>query len=345
MKLAVLNASVPFLRGGAEYLADSLVAQLVMRGHEVEHVKIPMRWASPLDVAESMFAAASLEIPEADMVIALKFPAYLVPHPNKVIWLLHQFRQAYDLWGTDLQDIPTTSAGRALRASIRKADDRAFEESRAIYCNSTVTAARLSHFNGFEAPVLLAPHNDVASFKSGPYGDYLLAIGRVTAAKRQHLLVEAMSVTASALRLVVAGQPETPADLTVLQELIDRFDLSDRVELLPRYITDMEKVDLISGARAVAYLPVDEDSYGYVTAEAMYSAKPVLSASDSGGVLELVRDGVTGLIAEPNAESLAVKIDLLSSDIAGVERMGMAAQAAVHGLDLSWDATIERLLA
>ena len=63
MKVAVVNTSAPFVRGGAEHLAESLVHELASRGHEVELVKVPLRWATPDEVAESMFAAACLRIP------------------------------------------------------------------------------------------------------------------------------------------------------------------------------------------------------------------------------------------------------------------------------------------
>ena len=41
-----------------------------------------------------------LDVSGADKVIALKFPAYFINHPNKTLWLLHQFRQVYDFEGT-----------------------------------------------------------------------------------------------------------------------------------------------------------------------------------------------------------------------------------------------------
>lgn len=344
MKIAVLNNSVPFLRGGAEDLADALVREFEARGHDAELVKVPLRWASPLQVAESMVAAASLRIPQADLVVALKFPAYLVPHPRKVIWLLHQFRQVYDLWGTDLQDIPSDRQGQRLRAAIREADMQAFSESRSIFCNSTVTANRLRDYNGVGSTVLLPPHREAGSFRPGPYGDYVLAIGRVNEAKRQHLLVEAMAHAPAGVRLVVAGSPETDGDVRKIHDLIDKHGLADRVQLVARYISDEEKVSLLAGARAVAYVPVDEDSYGYVTAEAMMSAKPVITCSDSGGVLELVRDGVTGWIAPPSPEELGLVISECAADPERCASLGALARQAVDDLDLSWDRTIDRLL-
>lgn len=345
MRLAVLNTSVPFLRGGAEHLADSLFRELRERGHQVEHIKIPLRWATPLDVASSMVAAASLRIPEAERVIALKFPAYLVPHEQKVVWLLHQFRQVYELWGTPLQDMPSDAEGTALRKAIMQADNNAIGGAHEVFCNSSVTAGRLKRFNGISSQVLLAPHGSPTQFESGGYGDYVLAVGRVTSAKRQAMLVDAMAHSTSGIKLVIAGSPETPGDLANIEQALQRHQLDGRVEVIPRFISDQEKVELIAGARAVAYLPVDEDSYGYVTAEAMMSHRPVITAADSGGILELVEDDVTGIVADPNPRSLAAAIDRLATDDALARRLGDAGFDRVEELDLSWDGTIERLLA
>src|SRR5213596_363432 len=90
MRIAVCHPQTPFVRGGAEIHAEALVRALRDAGHDVELVHQIGIWRS-LDVTESN------GIP-IDMVIALKFPAYLVKHPNKVVWLIHQHRTAYELW-------------------------------------------------------------------------------------------------------------------------------------------------------------------------------------------------------------------------------------------------------
>jgi glycosyltransferase involved in cell wall biosynthesis len=345
VKIAVLNNSAPFIHGGAEYLAGTLVSELTRRDHEVELVKIPLRWSSARDIAESMIAAVSIRIPEADRVIALKFPAYLVPHANKVVWLLHQFRQVYDLWGTPFQDLPDGAESEALRRAIFTADERAFTEATRVLCNSSVTGDRLRRYNGIEASVLLAPHSDLARYRSAGYGDYVVAIGRVNASKRQHLLAEAMAQVTAPVRLVIAGAPETPDDLARIEEIVQRHGLGSRVEVIARFISEAEKAELINGSRAVAYLPLDEDSYGYVTAEAMTAGKAVITCTDSGGILELVQDGRTGLVAEPTPTGLAAAIERVGRDRRGAESLGEAARKKVDELGLSWDRAIERLLA
>jgi glycosyltransferase involved in cell wall biosynthesis len=344
VKVAVLNNSVPFLKGGAEHLADSLVAQLKQRGHQAELVRVPLRWATPTDVAESMFAASTLRIPEADVVIPLKFPAYLVQHPRKNVWLLHQFRQVYDLWEVPGHSPEVNRQTLELRDAIRAADGTALGEANRLFSNSAVTAARLAEHNGLKAEVLLPPHGDAGQFSHRSYGNYVLAIGRINAAKRQHLLIPALANSRSSLRLVIAGAPEGPEDLALLEDLVRRHGVQDRVQIIPEFIDDETKARLLSEARAVAYLPLDEDSYGYVTAEGMYSRKPVITLHDAGGILQLVEDGVTGLVRSADPADLGTAFDVLD-DVRTAERLGAAALDRVTALRLSWDHVISELLA
>jgi hypothetical protein len=49
-------------------------------------------------------------------LIGLKFPIYLAPHPDKVLWILHQHRTAYDLWDHPEHGDPDHLAQRASRS-------------------------------------------------------------------------------------------------------------------------------------------------------------------------------------------------------------------------------------
>jgi glycosyltransferase involved in cell wall biosynthesis len=344
VKVVVLNTAVPFVRGGAEHLADSLVTELGRRGHEAQLIRLPFRWDTPLAVAECMAAAAATVVHGADVVIGLKFPMWLVPHERRMLWVLHQFRQVYDFWGTSLQSLPADEESERLRQMITEADTRALGTAQGLYCISAVGAARMRRYNGLEPAVVPHPLGDPTIFRTQAYDDFVLAVGRVNEVKRQHLLVEAMAHSRGSWRLVVAGAPEAPGDLRRLECLVEREGLSDRVVLIPEYISEETKVDLLSRARAVAYLPYDEDSYGYVTVEAMLSGKPVVTASDSGGTLELVRHERTGLVAEPRPEALAGAMDRLVADEDWARHLGEAGRERIVELDLSWDRTVRTLL-
>ena len=95
----------------------------------------------------------------------MKFPAYYVKHPNKVLWILHQHRPAYDLWGTPFQDIPTTPEGIRIREIIINCDNKFLPESKKIFTNSKNVASRLKKFNNIDSTPLYHPPEGVDKVK------------------------------------------------------------------------------------------------------------------------------------------------------------------------------------
>lgn len=343
MKIAIVNNCVPFVWGGAEHLADALRRKMIEHGHEAMLVRIPFRWEPPSKIIESMLACRLMRLPNVDRVVALKFPAYYVPHDNKVLWLLHQFRQAYDLWGTEFRTLPDTTEGLRIRDAIVRSDNLYLSGVRKIYTNSQVTSGRLKNFNGIESEVLFPPLLESGHFTCKEYGDYIFYPSRITASKRQHLVVKSMKYVTSGVRLVIAGKEEDPADLDRIGKIIREDNLEGRVQLITRFISEQEKADLYSAALGCAYTPYDEDSYGYVTLEAFYSRKPVITCDDSGGTDTLVKDELTGYVVPPEPRAIAAAMDRLYSDRTKARDMGEAGYDLLEALNIHWDQVIERL--
>ncbi|MBP0445431.1 glycosyltransferase family 4 protein [Roseomonas sp. SSH11] len=343
MKVLVLSTLVPFVHGGAEELYDHLVLNLRRQGMEAEGMRIPFYWNPAEELIEEMLLARNLRVSGVDRVIALKFPAYMVPFPDKVLWLLHQYRQAYDLLDAGQSNIPGDASGERILHAIRAADAMAFRESRQIYTNAPITGRRLKHYNGFDSQVLRPPLNDPELFPGGESEGYILATGRVNDTKRQHLLVRALR-RVPGLRLVVAGPPDSPADAEVLHRIAAQEGVEDRVTLDLRFVPRAHLAQLVNGALGVAYLPFDEDSLGYCTMEAFRAAKPVITTTDSGGVLDIVREGENGHVVPPSPEALAGAMARLHAAPARARDMGLAGRAAMEAQRLDWPTTIERLV-
>jgi glycosyltransferase involved in cell wall biosynthesis len=345
MKVAVLNNAVPFVRGGAELLAEKLVFEIERAGHEAEVVSIPFQWYPPAAVVDSILATGLTSLEAYDRVIALKFPTYLVPHDDVVIWLLHQFRQVYDLWGQPA-GWPENAETSDVRELVRRADLIAIRGATKVFCNSPVTKDRLNAFCGLDAEVLLPPLLQDEAFRRGDYGSTLVALGRISDAKRQELAVRAMAQLPDNVpgRLVVAGPPDTTGDAERLHAAVEELGLGDRVEVIAEFVSDARKRDLLAEARAVVYLPVDEDSFGYVTLEAAHSARPVVTAKDSGGILTLVEDYRTGLVVEPDPASVAAAFRVLLTDVAEARRLGTALHERAESWGLDWPTVVGRLL-
>lgn len=343
MKILVLNNAAPFIRGGAEHLAEALTLKCREFGHESTLIRIPFRWEPAESIVDQMLACRLFRIPNADLVVAFKFPAYFVPHGNKVLWIVHQFRQAYDFWGTEFQSLPGNACGRRIRDSIRAADSSFLPEARKIFVNSEVTAKRLKHFNGLDATVLYPPLLMDDHFRCDDYGDYIFAPGRINSTKRQRLLVESLAHTRTGVRLVVAGSAESPQDAAAIQQAIAAHHLQRRVTFIDRFITEREKADWFGRALGVAYIPYDEDSYGYVTLESYLCAKPVITCTDSGGTDLLVKDGITGWVVPPEPKALAEAMDRWFLDRTNARKMGEAGLDLVRGLRIDWNHVIASL--
>ncbi|MCU1393897.1 MAG: mshA 1 [Ilumatobacteraceae bacterium] len=340
MKIAVINNTVPFLRGGAEVLADALVERLQSVGHVAILVRLPFSWDPPEHIADAMLAAALTRIAEVDLVIPLKFPAYLVPHDNKVVWLLHQFRQYYELWdeAADHDD-----AAIALRDLVRTADDQALSSARKLFTISSVPADRLRRFNGLDAEVLYPPLANPEAFMPVDLGDYVFAGGRINSFKRQLLAVQAMAHTKTDVKLIVAGAPETASDLAALAEAREASGRPDQIIIIPRFIEEHHKVELVNRSLACVYSPIDEE-YGLVALEGAQASKALVTTSDSGGILNLVLDGTSGIVCPPDPRELGAAFDSLHRSSKLASELGRGAHDRMLELGISWDVTLRRLL-
>jgi glycosyltransferase involved in cell wall biosynthesis len=319
-----------------------LVDQLKSRGYLVERVALPFKWYPKQEILAHAAAWRLLDLSESngrpiDLLIGTKFPSYFARHPNKVAWLIHQYRAAYELCGTEYSDFDHIEGDVGLRASLIDLDTKMLGECRRIFANARNTAARLAKFNGLTAEPLYHPPHLADRLRPGPYGDYVLAVGRLETVKRPQLAIEAMTMVDRPVELWLAGDGTQRGNL---EALAVARGVGDRVRFLGA-ISDDELLALYAGALAVAYVPFDED-FGYVTLEAFLARKPVITASDSGGTLEFVVDGVNGAIVEPKPEPLAAAINQYAANRAKAAGHGDAGNA--RAADVSWDGVIEKLV-
>jgi glycosyltransferase involved in cell wall biosynthesis len=348
MHIVIATTQVPFVRGGAEVHAENLCAALRCAGHKAEIVAIPFKWYPPERIVETMLACRLFDLDEAngrkiDLVIGLKFPAYLIPHPNKILWILHQHRTAYEQWDHALGDMVNFPNGSEVRAAIHAADKKLIPEAKRIYSNSQNVSGRLRRFCGIESTPLYHPPLSPDAYYCEPAEDYLLFPSRINRSKRQLLAVQALSRTRGSTRIIFCGQSEEAAYDNEIVAEVQAHGLEERVCFVGQ-VSEEEKLELYARALGVLYVPFDED-YGYVTLEAMLAQKPVITCTDSGGPLEFLLPGENGLAADPDPDSLARAIDLLTSDREIAEEMGRAGRERYLQMNISWDAVVAELTA
>jgi glycosyltransferase involved in cell wall biosynthesis len=349
MRILIATVKIPFVSGGAELHAEQLQRALVSAGHEADIVTVPFRWYPPEQILNHMLACRMLDLTEfsgvaVDRVIGLKFPAYYIPHPNKVLWILHQHRQAYELWDhPQAGDMKFHGSGALVRSAIHSADRRVIAQARAVFANSGNVAARLKRFCGVEVPPLYHPPLNADRFHCACASDHLFFPSRISRLKRQGLVIAALAHTRSPVRVRFAGVPENPAELVELKDLAHKQNLTGRIEWLG-WITEEQKIEEYARALAVLYPTMDED-YGYVTLEAMLASKPVITCTDSGGPNEFVVAGATGWVVEPSPEALAAAMDEAWEDRTAAAAKGQAGRSSYEQLGISWSSVVKKLLA
>jgi len=345
MRIGVATVQVPFIRGGAENHTTGLVKAISEFGHEAEAISMPFRFSPVSEVKRSMDIWESENFEHMngynmDLVICLKFPTFYLKHNHKIAWVMHQNRAVYDLWNTPLSEaLSQTDEGRQLRQEIIERDNKALNSCKGIFANSKTVADRLLRFNQINSIPLYHPPKFISHFYNAPAEPYIFFPSRLEDLKRQDLLIKAMKYVKSPVVALLAGDGgKKPA----LQDMISQMDLTHRVRLIGR-LTDDEMFGFYAHCLGVFFGPYDED-YGYVTLEAMLSAKSVITCTDSGGPLEFVIDKETGFVVKPEPEAVAQAIDDLYFHQKLAAEMGKNGRERYHKLNISWENVIQQLL-
>ncbi|ABB57932.1 glycosyltransferase family 4 protein [Synechococcus elongatus] len=343
MRIAIATVQVPFCRGGAELHAERLQAALQNYGYQSNILTIPFAFSPPQVVSESIDiwqsrAIQQLVAASCDALVTLRFPAYLIKHPKRVLWLLHQHRAVYDLWETPYTDeLSKSSEGKALQHKIQAIDTREISQYQHRFSNSITVSERLYQFNGITSEFLYHPPPLVGRYYCQPAQPFIFCPSRLEDLKRQDLLIEAIAKLPDVC-VILAGEG---GNRHRLEALISDLGLQDRVRLLG-HISEAELLAFYANCRAVFYAPYDED-FGYVTLEAMLSRKPVITCLDSGEPARIIQHQQTGWICEPTPDAIAEVIQWCWQHSHQLEDIGIAGWDHYQSLGISWENVVNRL--
>ena len=342
--ITIVTSAPPLTEGGHLVLARSLERALNEAGHRAGIVTTPSNRfgrQGPAYLANWLTDVGMTGSGErVDQVISLRFPAYAVRHPRHVCWLVHTMREYYDLWDDFAARLsPQGRAKETVRRSLIRAADTYFFKHHVtrFFAISKGVSDRVARWNGVTAGVLHPPPPQ-RPYRCDGYGDYVFATSRLSPLKRTDLILRALATPeAAGVRAVIGGEGE---DLMRLTGLARDLGLDGRVSFAGR-LSEPELLDHLARCRAVVFVPQQED-YGFVTVEAFAAGKAVITASDSGGPLELVRDGQNGLVVAPEPSALGRAIANVMADRALAERLGDQGRRDVA--ELTWAHAVDRLV-
>lgn len=159
---------------------------------------------------------------------------------------------------------------------------------------------------------------------------FLLSVARLSRHDRTKGIVTVIETLGlledRGLHYVIAGAGD---DIGFLRTTAQQFGVTERVHFLGS-VSDAELAALYRRAQAFV-LPSSQEGFGIVYLEAMFFGAPVIAAREKG-VIDVVRDGQTGLLVRYNdARELGAAIERMLADGTLRERLRAQARATVTG--------------
>jgi len=391
--LLLTNEYPPHIYGGAgvhvEYLARELakltaveVRTFGMEDVQQDHLRVrglradnaavasaPPHLASPLQALSTCVAFASYPI-AADVVHCHTWYTHFGGIVDKILYGVPLVITVHSL--EPLRPWKRAQLGRGydLSAWLEKT---ALEMADAIIAVSRSTAAEVTQLFAVDpATVTVIPNGiDTAEYRPvtdpdcltsygiDPARPYVLFLGRMTQQKGLRYLLEAMPYLAPDVQVVLcAGAADTPEMAQEIEAAVTRLQQQrPGIVWMPTMVPRRTSIALYSHA-AVFCCPSIYEPFGLINLEAMACATPVV-ASAVGGIPEVVVDGTTGYLVDPDlsseppheprnatqfAQRLAEALNRLLTNPALRHRMGQ--QGRTHVMQhYSWGAVAQQTLA
>ncbi len=181
-------------------------------------------------------------------------------------------------------------------------------------------------YMGSDKPKMLDA-KELEAFKQTTFGEedrfHVGMVGRINEAKGQHLLIKALSkIDNKKVNAYFVGHEMKEGYIQELQELAKTLGVEKRVH----FLGFMKNPHHFFQACDVIVMGSKRETFGLVVIEAMQAQTAVIG-SNSGGVVEIIDDGITGMLFEAGSyESLAQKIIMLHNDKKLLEEIALNGQ-------------------
>ncbi len=180
---------------------------------------------------------------------------------------------------------------------------------------------------GLDAGKIEVIHNFVDTGALAPSyggGDYAISFGRLSSEKGIESLIDAAAL-APRIKVLIAGEGPLRDHLEARRAAAG----AGNVELLG-YVNKEDLMPLVRDSMFVVVPSICYENFPYNVLESLALGKPVIG-SGIGGIPEMVADGETGFLVEPqDAAALAERMTLLAGDAPLRERLGRNARARVE---------------
>jgi glycosyltransferase involved in cell wall biosynthesis len=382
VKIAIVAPSpVPFTIGGLEGLATGLGYSINKYSeHQCELIKLPSRELTFWDLIDSYHHFYNLDLSHFELVISLKYPAWMVRHNNHICYMAHKLRGLYDTYAGNTNvdhDVDDNTVKEilyivneseysddnliklfSLLDDLRTVDERKIKDllifpgpfiRKIVHFMDNVALSRNKINKFFSISDTVKNRLDYFPVNANVETIYVPpSLRKFQCDDYDYLFTISRLDSPKRIDLLIDSMKYVPASIKLKiagtgpqEKHLEKLAEDDsRIEFLG-FVNDAELIGLYANALAVLYTPYQED-LGLITIEAMMSKKPVITTTDSGGPLEFVKDFETGFVTVTKPQSIAEKINYLVDNVNAARQMGEKGYEIVK--NITWKNTVNRLL-
>jgi glycosyltransferase involved in cell wall biosynthesis len=293
------------------------------RPFPVRYGLLTVRAARAARRADVLYASATYAAAAAASALSRRpLVAKLVSDPA------YERARRYGLFGGTLEEFQ--AAGGLLLSALKRARSLALGRARVVVVPSEYLASMARGWGFREGIVMVVPNAaPVLAGEAEAPGprEGLVFAGRLTRQKALHILLQAL-VGLPEARLVVIGDGP---DRRRLEQLAVDLGVDGRVAF-PGALPRADVLRALARAQA-AVLSSDWENFPHMAVEALAVGTPLV-ATAVGGVPEIVRDGVNGLLVPPGRpEELSQALARLLGSPELQARLSSAARASVEAFE------------
>jgi glycosyltransferase involved in cell wall biosynthesis len=283
--------------------------------------------------------SASTRFSEFDLVISLQPNSHCIRHKNHVIYFQHHLKQYYDLFWYSLKQKkgPWKKAIFLILAAIARMADRIYLTPNLhrshVVANSVTVGERLQKYNALYDSAIIYPgcskvalteYDEGISGDRAP-GNFLLAFSRLNVVQKGLDVIIAAARCMPQHNFMIAG----PHDPSI--DFINISGLPANVKIVVREFSEQEKAELYSSCD-VFLAPYVQEDFGITPLEANAYGKPVVYCGDSGEIVRVQKDRVTGFMCQRTPASMAEGIEYCLSN-----KTKMAPECKENAKRYSWE--------
>lgn len=382
MKIAILAPSpVPYAIGGIENLVYGLYETINQKTpHQAEIIKLPSREFKFFDLIHSYKAFYELDLTHFDCVLVLKYPCWMIRHPNVICYMFHCLRGLYDTYhcfnmGEEvkrgnpdvdrildyMEDNPKPRTMDTFFEMLSILEKNRYHIPAGYFTFPGPFIRKIVHYldafglsqpgvrKFFSTSKTVSARKDYFPPNVTPTVLYPPPVLKsYNYGNYDYLFMASRLDEAKRIDMLVRAMRDVKSDIKLYiagtgpkeKELKELAAGDSRIEFLG-FVNDDELETYYANCLAVPYFPLDED-FGLITIEAMLHKKPVITTYDAGGPTELVVDGKSGYITAFEERAIAQKIDALARDPKLAIKMGQAGWNSVQ--HINWINCVNSLL-